>query len=94
MSLETVANIVSGRKISLFDKIIEILKHLKALCSHPHLDISDEVNACAQKPKNLEDNVNLNIRSKLQFIVEQLQLALLNIKHHSYSPNLLSICVL
>ena len=94
MSLETVANIVSGRKISLFDKIIEILKHLKALCSHPHLDISDEVNACTQKPKNLEDNVNLNIRSKLQFIVEQLQLALLNIKHHSYSPNLLSICVL
>ena len=62
MSLETVANIVNRRKISLFDQTIEILKHLNALCSHPHLDVSDEVNACPQKLKNLEDNVNLNIR--------------------------------
>ena len=62
MSLETVANIVNRRKISLFDQTIEILKYLNALCSHLHLDVSDEVNVCAQKLKNLEDNVNLNIR--------------------------------
>ena len=62
MSLETVANIVNRRKISLLDQTIEILKYLNALCSHPHLDVSDEVNVCEQKLKNLEDNVNLNIR--------------------------------
>lgn len=57
-------------------------------------DISDEVNGSVLKLKNLEDNMNLNIRSKLQFIVEQLQLAFMNIKHSSYSHDLLSIYVL
>ena len=94
MSFETVENIVNGRKISLFDQITEILKCLKVSCSQPHLDISEEVNVCVQKLKNLEDNVNLNIRSKLQLIVEQLQLAFMNMKHRRYSPHLLSICVL
>ena len=75
MSFEIVVNIANGRKISLFDQIIEILEYLKALCSHHHLDISEEVNVCIQKLKNLVDKVNLNIRSKLQFIVKQFQLA-------------------
>ena len=74
MSLETVANIVNGRKISFFGQIIQILEYLNALSSHPHLDISDEVNMCVQKVKNMEeDNVNLNILLKLQFIIEQLR---------------------
>ena len=94
ISPETVANIVNGRNINLIDQVIDILKYLKALCSHPHLDISDEVNVCVRKLENLEDNVNFNIRSKLQFIVEQLQLAFMNLKHRRYSPDLLSICVL
>ena len=74
ISLETVVNIANGRKISMFDQVIEILEYLKALCSHSHLDISKEVNMRVQKLKNLKDNVYLNICSKLQFIVEQLQL--------------------
>ena len=62
MSLETVANIVNSIKISFSDQIIEILDYLKALSSHPYLDISDEVNLCVQKVKDMEeDNVNLNI---------------------------------
>ena len=74
MSLETVANIVNGRKISFFDQIIEILEYLNTLSSHPHLDISEEVNVCVQKVKKIEeDNVNLNILLKLQFIIEQLR---------------------
>ena len=74
MSLETVANIVNGRKISFFDQIIEILEYLNTLSSHPHLDISEEVNVCVQKVKKIEeDNVNLNILLKLQFITEQLR---------------------
>ena len=74
MSLETVASIVNGRKIIFFDQIIEILEYLNALSSHPHLDISDEVNVCVQKVKKIEeDNVNLNILLKLQFIIEQLR---------------------
>ena len=63
------------------------------LCSQPHLDISEEVNVCVQKLKNLEDNVNLNIRSKLLLIVEQLQLAFMNMKHRRYFPDLLPISV-
>ena len=54
MSLETVANIVNGRKISFFDQIIEILEYLNVLSSHPHLDISDEVNVCILEKKNTE----------------------------------------
>ena len=74
LSLEIVANIVNGRKISFFDQITEILEYLKTLSSHPHLDISDEVNVCVQKVKKMEeDNVNLNILLKLQFIIEQLR---------------------
>ena len=73
MSLETVANIVNGKKISFFDQIIEILEYLNALSSHPHLDISDEVNMCVQKVKKIEEDVNLNILLKLQFIIEQLR---------------------
>ena len=74
MSLETVANIVNGTKTSFCDQIIEILEYLNALFSHPHLDISDEVNVCVQKVKKIEeDNVNLNILLKLQFITEQLR---------------------
>ena len=74
MSLETVANIVNGEKISFFDQITEILEYLNALSSHPHLDISDEVNVCVQKVKKIEeDNVNFNILLKLQFIIEQLR---------------------
>ena len=74
MWLETVANIVNGTKISFFGQIIQILEYLNALSSHPHLDISDEVNMCVQKVKNMEeDNVNLNILLKLQFIIEQLR---------------------
>ena len=69
MSLETVANILNGRKIRLFHQIIEVLEYLKTVCSHPHLNILEEVNVCVQKLKNQEDNVDLNIRSKLQFIV-------------------------
>ena len=46
-----------------------------------NLDISKEVNVYVQKLKNLEDNVNLIIRPKLQFLVEQLQLAFMNMKH-------------
>ena len=49
MSLETVANIVNGEKISFFDQITEILEYLNALSRHPHLDISDEVNVCVEK---------------------------------------------
>ena len=93
LSLETVGNIVNGRKISLFDQITEILEYLKVLCSQPHLDISKEVNVCVQKLKNLKDNVNLNIRSKLLLIVEQLQLAFMNMKHCRYFPDLLPISV-
>ena len=74
MSLETVANIVNGEKISFFDQITEILEYLNALSSHPHLNISDEVNVCVEKVKKMEaDNVNLNILLKLQFIIEQLR---------------------
>lgn len=40
----------------------------------------------------MEDNVDLNISLKLQFIVEQLQLVFKNTKHYRYFPNLLSIC--
>ena len=58
-----------------------------------NLDISKEVNVCVQKLKNLEDNVNLIIHSKMQFPVEQLQLAFKNMKHRWYSPDLLSACV-
>ena len=77
MSLETVANIVNGRKISFFGQIIQILEYLNASSSHPHLDISDEVNMGVQKVKNMEeDNVNLNILLKLQFIIEQLRLTI------------------
>ena len=66
ISLETVANIVNGRKIGFFDQIIEILEYLNALSSYPHLDISDDVKVCVQKVKNMEeDNVNLNIILKL-----------------------------
>ena len=76
-------------------QIIELLQYLKALsCHHRHLNISEEVNVCVKKLENLDDNVNLNIGSKLQFIEEQLQLAFMNIKHCRYSPDLLSICVL
>ena len=80
MSLEAVANIVNGKKICLFDQFIETLEYLQALCSHLHLNISEEINLCVEKLKNLEDNMNLNIRSKLQFIVEQLQLTFMNMK--------------
>ena len=83
---KTVAKIEIWRKVSLFDQIIEILEYLKALCSHPHLDILEEVNVCAHNLKNVEDNVNLNICSKLQFIVEQFQLVFTNTKHRRYSP--------
>ena len=86
---------VCSRKISLFNQIIEILEYLKALCSCPNLNISEEVTLCLQKLKNLEDNANLNIRPELQFIVEELQLALMNMKYCRYSPDLItSICVL
>ena len=50
------------------------MEYLNALSSHPHLDISDEVNVCVEKVKKMEgDNVNLNILLKLQFIIEQLR---------------------
>ena len=64
---------MEGRSV-FFGQIIQILEYLNALSSHPHLDISDEVNMCVQKVKNMEeDNVNLNILLKLQFIIEQLR---------------------
>ena len=44
--------------------------------------------------ENLENDVNLNICSKLQFIEEKLQLAFMNIKHRRYSTDLLFICFL
>ena len=88
------SSIVSGRNISLFDQIIEIFEYMKALCSHPHFYISDEVNMFVRKLKHLEYNVNLNIRSKLQFIKKQLQFAFINIKHRRYSTDLLSVCIL
>ena len=62
-------NIVNGRKIRFFHQIIEVLEYLKTICSHPHLNILEEVNVCVKKLKNQEDNLNLNIRSKLRFIV-------------------------
>ena len=71
---------------------LDISEEVNVCVSHSHLDISEEVNVCVQNLKNVEDNVNLNIRSKLQLIVEQLQLALMNMKHRRYFPNLLSFC--
>ena len=49
MSVETVANIVNDRNVSLFDQVIEILMYLKELYNYPHLYILDEVNECVQK---------------------------------------------
>ena len=54
------------------------------LCSHVHLNISNEVDVFVWKLKNLEDNVNLCIRLKLQFIEEQLQLAIMKNYNHEY----------
>ena len=52
LSLAAVANIANGRKISFFDQINEILEYLKTLWSHPHLNISEEVNVCIKTEKS------------------------------------------
>ena len=44
---------------------------MKPLCSHPHFHVSNKVNVCIRKLKNLETNMNVNILSQL--IVEQSQ---------------------
>ena len=58
--------------ISMLEKSVCSIKSLTALCSHPNLNISDEINVYVRNLQNLGDNVNLNIRSKLQFIIKQL----------------------
>ena len=74
-----------------------LIKSLKYLSKWKHyvvilICISRMKLICAYE--NLENNVNLNIRSKLQFVEEKLQLAFMNIEDRRYSTDLLSICFL
>ena len=90
---DTIPHIVKSNKISLLNEIIEIMDYLKKL-NNSNPSIPDEVNTCVQRLRKLEGEVDTVIRSKLQFIIEQLQLAFMHIKHRRYSPDLLSTCVL
>ena len=91
--LDTIPHIVKSNKMSLLNEIIEMMDYLKKQCNFS-LSIPDEVNMGVQRLRNLEEEVDAVIRSKLQIIIEQLQLAFMHIKHCRYSPDVLSNCVL
>ena len=94
ISYDKLSNIIKGKKITLIDDIVNIMAYLSGL-NNPHpLDITSEVNVCVQILQSLEEYVDGSTRPKLQFIVEQLQLAFMNINHRRYSADLLSTCVL
>ena len=86
MLLETVANIVNGRKIRLLDQIINIGVSKSIMYSSQFL--------CIQELKNLEDNVNLNFRSKLPGILIYRQRRTSNLKSLYLSTDLVAILLL
>ena len=59
-----------------------------------YISVNDEVDMCVKRLENLEGSVGDIIRSKLQFIIEQLKLAFMHLNRRRYSADLLSICVL
>ena len=86
-------HIVETNKLSYFSQIERFLELLPNL-NCPAISINEEINNCVQKLDNLAKNVDESIHPKLQFIIEQLKLAFMHIKHHRYSVDLLSMCVL
>ena len=77
-------------KIKYFSQGVRILKHLDIIKGEK---IKDEVNFHVEKLKQFEcpDDVT---SSKLNFLVEQIELAFMHSQHLRYSPTLLSMCVL
>ena len=86
-------HIVESNKLCYFSQIERFLELLTNL-NCPAISINDEINNCVQKLDNLAKNVDESIQPKLQFIIEQLKLTFMHIKHRRYSADLLSICML
>ena len=68
-------HIVETNKLSYFSQVERFLELLPNL-NCPAISINDEINNCVQKRDNLAKNVDELIQPKLQFIIEQLKLAL------------------
>ena len=81
---------IKRRKITLFAEIVQILDHLENINEEKPCE---DVNYFVERLKLLECE-DPSIKYKLQFLVEQLELAFMSIQHRRYSPELLSMCVL
>ena len=83
-------SVVNENKISYFYNIVKILEHLQII-EFPMSQ--DEVDECVSRIEKLTKLADELIQPKLIFVMHQLQLAFMHIKHHRYSSNLLSTCV-
>ena len=68
-----------------------MLEHLQII-EFPIMSIQDGVDECVSRIEKLTKLADDSIRPKLIFVMHQLQLAFMQIKHHRYSSDLLSTC--
>ena len=83
---------ISNGKIKLFSQISHILDVLDSSVIETKSD-NDLLLSHIEGLKQFE-TTNEKLRSKLNFLIEQLELACMHIQHRRYSPALLSMCVL
>ena len=81
---------IKRRKITLFAEIVQILDYLENINKEKPCE---DVNYFVERLKLLECE-DPSIKYKLEFLIEQLELAFMSIQHRRYSPELLSMCVL
>ena len=79
------------KNINLFSQIVNILNYLESLPMVPfdHHNIQMLISDLKEIP--VADDA---LKSKLDFLIEQIELAYMHTNHRRYSPELLSICVL
>ena len=77
-------------KIEYFAQIVQILEHLENINDEK---LEEDIKFYIEKLKNFECKDDL-MRSKLDFLLEQIEPAFMHVQHRRYSPDLLSMCVL
>ena len=81
---------VTDGKIEYFAQIVQILEHLENINDEK---LAEDIKFYIEKLKNFECEDDL-MRSKLDFLPEQIELAFMHVQHRRYSPDLLSTCAL
>ena len=76
--------------ITYFTEIVEILKTLENMNEE---ELQEDIKFHIEKLKQFQ-GIEGFVRSKLDFLVEQIELAFMHVKHRRYSSDLLSMCVL